>query len=277
MGGAIGSFVNVVVYRLPAGLSLIRPGSHCPLCKHPIRWHDNVPVFGWIALRGKCRDCRSPISVRYPLVEAISAAVFLGLGVGEFFLRGASLPLRPEILFGEVFRARLDMVQLAGILAYHLLFFSTLLAALLIDYDGRRVPGWLWLPAMAVGASAPLAWPWLHPVPAALLPADWIAGLADVAAGAGAGAVLGWLARPVVGRRSAAGFFLALVGTGLFLGWQSVAVLAVGSVALGGLSAVVGFRSARATFWLGMAALGWVLAWSPLVTNGIGRLWIGRW
>jgi leader peptidase (prepilin peptidase)/N-methyltransferase len=277
MGGAIGSFVNVVVYRLPAGLSLIWPGSHCPLCKHPIRWYDNVPVFGWIALRGKCRDCRSPISVRYPLVEAIAAAVFLGLGVGEFFVPWVSLPLRPEILFGEVFRARLDMAQSAGILAYHLLFFSTLLAALLIEYDGRRVTGWLWLPAMAVGALAPLAWPWLHPVPAALLPADWIAGLVDVAAGAGAGAVLGWLARPVVGRQCAAGFFLALVGTGLFLGWQSVAVLAVASVALDRLSAVVGFRSARATLWLGMAALGWVLAWSPLVASGIGRLWIGRW
>ncbi len=308
MGGAIGSFINVVVYRLPAGLSLIRPGSHCPTCKHPIRWHDNLPIFGWLVLRGRCRDCRSPISVRYPLVEAISAATFLALGVCEFLLRGANLPQRPEILFGEVFRPRLDAAQSAGTLACHLLFFSTLLAAGLIEYDGRRIPGRLWLPAMAAGGLAPLAWPWLHPVPAALLAADWIGGLADVAAGAGAGAVLGWLARPVVGRRCAAGFFLALVGTGLFLGWQSVIVLAVASVVMHGLSRGcrwlarrvrwdqrVGWversephqesspekwwgslRSTHPTLWLWMTALGWVLAWNPLVSSGIGRLWIGR-
>jgi leader peptidase (prepilin peptidase)/N-methyltransferase len=307
MGGAIGSFVNVVVYRLPTGLSLIRPGSHCPACKHPIRWHDNLPILGWVILRGRCRDCRSPISARYPLVEGISAATFLALGVCEFLLRGANLPLRPEILFGEVFRPPLDTAQLAGILAYHLLFLSTLLAAMLIEYDGQRIPGRLWLPAMAVGGLAPLAWPWLHPVPAALFPADWIGGLADVATGAGAGAILGWLARPVVGRRNAAGFLLALVGVGLFLGWQAVVVLAVASVAVHGLwrgcgwvEAKVGWALARLpnaasrvegerrragdswwrakahpTLWLWMAAIGWVLAWGPLVAGGIGRLWIG--
>jgi leader peptidase (prepilin peptidase)/N-methyltransferase len=249
MGGAIGSFVNVVAYRLPAGLSLIQPGSHCPTCKHPIRWHDNLPILGWFVLRGKCRDCRSPISVRYPLVEAISAVMFLALGVSEFLLRGVNLPLRPEIQRGDVFGPPLDMAQLAGILAYHLLFFSTLLAALLIEYDGRRIPRRLWLPAIVAGGLAPLAWPWLHPVPAALLPADWTSGLADGAAGAGAGAILGWLARPVVGRRRAAGFFLALVGAGLFLGWQSVIVLAFASIVMHALS--------RGCRWL-LASVGWV-------------------
>ncbi len=307
MGGAIGSFVNVVVYRLPAGLSLIRPGSHCPTCKHPIRWHDNLPIAGWLVLRGRCRDCRSPIPTRYPLVEAISAVTFLALGVLEFLLRGANLPLRPEIQRGEVFGPPLDAAQLAGILAYHLLFFSTLMAALLIEYDGQRIPGRLWLPAMAVGGLAPLAWPWLHPVPAALLPADWVGGLADGTAGAAAGAILGWLARPAVGRRSAAGFFLALVGAGLFLGWQSVIVLAVASVFMDGLSrgcrrlarrvgcdqlasasagppfgigsggpAAATAALSHPTLWLWMAALGWVLAWGPLVSSGFGRLWIGR-
>ena len=62
VGGAVGSFLNVVVYRLPLGISLIRPPSHCPACKQPIRWFDNVPVFGWIMLRGRCRNCRSSIS-----------------------------------------------------------------------------------------------------------------------------------------------------------------------------------------------------------------------
>ncbi|MDR0522126.1 MAG: prepilin peptidase [Planctomycetaceae bacterium] len=80
-GSCIGSFLNVAVYRLPAGKSLLYPPSHCPQCRHPIRWFDNVPVFGWLWLKGKCRDCRKPISVRYPLTEALcgvlSGSVFL--------------------------------------------------------------------------------------------------------------------------------------------------------------------------------------------------------
>ena len=82
-GGAIGSFLNVVVYRLPHGISLITPPSHCPNCKRPIRWFDNVPVFGWIMLRGRCRHCRCPISIRYPAVEAFTAAMFAALAAVE--------------------------------------------------------------------------------------------------------------------------------------------------------------------------------------------------
>jgi leader peptidase (prepilin peptidase)/N-methyltransferase len=74
LGGLlVGSFVNVVVWRLPRGESLLAPGSHCPRCTAPVRPYDNVPVLSWLALRGRCRDCRTPISVRYPLVEALCA------------------------------------------------------------------------------------------------------------------------------------------------------------------------------------------------------------
>ena len=78
-GACVGSFLNVLVYRLPRGKSLIHPPSHCPSCGNLIRWYDNVPVFGWINLRGKCRDCGSPISIRYPCVEGFCAALFGGL------------------------------------------------------------------------------------------------------------------------------------------------------------------------------------------------------
>jgi len=75
VGGLIvGSFLNVVVYRLPLGESLVLPGSYCPSCGVPIKPYDNVPVFGWLLLRGHCRSCRTPISARYPLVEALTAA-----------------------------------------------------------------------------------------------------------------------------------------------------------------------------------------------------------
>lgn len=78
-GGCIGSFLNVVAYRLPREQSLVRPGSRCPKCGKAVRWHDNVPVLGWLLLLGRCRACRARISPRYPLVEAGTAALALGL------------------------------------------------------------------------------------------------------------------------------------------------------------------------------------------------------
>ena len=76
LGLAVGSFLNVVIHRVPRGESLVRPGSHCPHCGHQIRNRHNVPVLGWLLLRGRCADCRAPISARYPLVEAGTAVLF---------------------------------------------------------------------------------------------------------------------------------------------------------------------------------------------------------
>ncbi|MCW2584842.1 MAG: Prepilin peptidase, partial [Frankiales bacterium] len=75
-GLAIGSFLNVVVWRVPRGESVVRPPSSCPQCGNEIRPRDNVPVLGWLLLRGKCRDCGLPISARYPVVEALTGALF---------------------------------------------------------------------------------------------------------------------------------------------------------------------------------------------------------
>ena len=77
IGAVIGSFLNVVIHRAPKGMSISWPGSHCPACKHPIRWYDNVPILGWLWLRGRCRDCGEKISIRYPLVELLVAALFV--------------------------------------------------------------------------------------------------------------------------------------------------------------------------------------------------------
>ena len=76
LGGLlVGSFLNVVIARLPEGESLMHPGSRCPHCGHPVRPYDNVPVLSWLWLRGRCRDCGEPISARYPLVEALTAVL----------------------------------------------------------------------------------------------------------------------------------------------------------------------------------------------------------
>jgi len=97
MGAIFGSFLNVVAYRLPRGESLARPRSRCPRCETPIKPYDNVPVLSWLALRGRCRTCRSPISARYPLVEAgtglLCALVVIAKGADEQALLGLALVL----------------------------------------------------------------------------------------------------------------------------------------------------------------------------------------
>ena len=84
-GAAVGSFLNVVIYRVPAGLSLLHPPSRCPKCRTQLKPYDNVPVLGWLWLKGRCRYCRTPIAPRYPLIEALTGALFLA-AFGQFGL-----------------------------------------------------------------------------------------------------------------------------------------------------------------------------------------------
>jgi leader peptidase (prepilin peptidase) / N-methyltransferase len=78
LGALVGSFLNVVAYRLPRHESLVSPGSHCPSCGTPVKPYDNIPLLSWLLLRGHCRGCGVPISVRYPLVEGLTAALCVG-------------------------------------------------------------------------------------------------------------------------------------------------------------------------------------------------------
>jgi len=93
LGALIGSFLNVVIHRLPLGESLVTPGSHCPACDAPVRSFDNVPVLSWLLLRGRCRSCGAPISVRYPAVELVTAASFAAVVVVRGFDDGLWLEL----------------------------------------------------------------------------------------------------------------------------------------------------------------------------------------
>ena len=101
-GLLIGSFLNVCIYRLPRDLSVIRPRSYCPKCESPIAWYDNIPVLSYLRLRGKCRKCGNPISLRYPIVELLTAAYFAltiyildatGLGVKVCLLGAIAIAL----------------------------------------------------------------------------------------------------------------------------------------------------------------------------------------
>ncbi len=102
LGACIGSFTNVVVWRLPRGESVVLPGSHCPRCGHSIRWHDNIPILSWLVLGGRCRDCGGTVSWRYPAVEALTSLLWLsallggaagGGGVPASWLPWAGFPL----------------------------------------------------------------------------------------------------------------------------------------------------------------------------------------
>ena len=126
-GAVVGSFLNVVILRLPAGESIVFPGSRCPRCGAPIRPWDNIPVFSWLALGGRCRDCRGPIAPRYPLVELANALLW------------AALAQR----FGFGF-------QLFAFAA----LCSALLAITLIDVDHWIIPDAITIPGIAAGLAA---------------------------------------------------------------------------------------------------------------------------
>jgi leader peptidase (prepilin peptidase)/N-methyltransferase len=123
LGLIVGSFLNVCIHRLPLGESIVRPRSRCPACRGEIRWYHNVPVVSWVALRGRCAACGAPISPRYPLVEAASAAVLLALwlafGASAAFAVAALLALALVVLFFTDLDHQLlpDAVTLSGTVA----------------------------------------------------------------------------------------------------------------------------------------------------------------
>ena len=136
VGAAVGSFLNVVIARLPRKMSVVTPASHCPACHAPIRWHDNVPLVSYFWLRGRCRDCESRIGWRYPVVEGGTAFLF-AVGALRFGLTPALLPA--------------------------LILFSALIAVTVIDLDHQLIPDSITLPGIVVGflvsvATQRLSW-----------------------------------------------------------------------------------------------------------------------
>lgn len=126
-GACVGSFINVVAYRLPrACMSIAKPRSRCPRCSAAIAWHDNIPVLSWIVLRGKCRKCGAPISIRYPLVEILVAALFLVV----------ALRVLPKEALRDPYRFGLSWLDFA----VRSLITGSLVALSLIDLDYRILP-----------------------------------------------------------------------------------------------------------------------------------------
>ena len=124
LGLIIGSFINVVAYRVPLKRSVVSPGSACPSCDHPLDWRDNIPVLSWLLLGGKCRHCGASISARYPIVEVATAALFV----------------ITYVEFG-----------LVGVLPGYLWFVGVTVALTLTDLDHKLIPNRILFPSTAVG------------------------------------------------------------------------------------------------------------------------------
>ena len=144
LGCAIGSFLNVCIYRMPIGLSIVSPPSHCPNCKHSIPWHLNVPLFTWLALRGKCSNCKTPISPRYFAVELITGLAFLA----SWLAVGHQSPLLA--------------------LAYCLILAGFIVASF-IDFEHFIIPDEITIGGMVVGFLCSIAVPALHKVDSRVL------------------------------------------------------------------------------------------------------------
>lgn len=231
LGANLGSFLNVVVHRLPRGESVVTGGSRCPGCGAAIRWHDNVPVVGWLMLRGRCRDCGGPISPRYPLVEA-AAAVLVGVVASvELLSGGRNLP-------GEIFAGRRPGMDgllldsdwsLVAACTVHCAVLVTLLAWALIDHDGHPVPRRWATIATALAVVAAAALPGVQPVNAGFGPA---VGLPASTMASAAGIVVGCVVGQIVGGRVAVSMLILL---GAALGWQAVVTVVVLAIVFAGL------------------------------------------
>jgi leader peptidase (prepilin peptidase)/N-methyltransferase len=206
--GAIwGSFLNVVIYRLPRGMSLVRPRSRCPECEKLITWRENIPLVSYWALRRRCRWCKTKISARYFAVELLTAVLSLALMV-------------------KCADGRLDVVEPWLVLPTFLFYFYFICAAIaiaFIDFELTVVPDLVAIPSAVMGFLAAVVlpktglWADFHPAP------SWLDSLIGVAVGAGVVLAIAGVYKLLTGRVGMGGgdaTTLAMVGA--YLGWQSL-------------------------------------------------------
>ncbi len=277
LGAVVGSFANVCIYRVPNQMSVIWPGSHCPRCLTAIKARDNVPILGWLALRGRCRSCGGRIAARYPGIEALCGSLFLAIFLADFVLGPKGRSTIPSL-------ETEDFVRLAS----HLVLASLLLIATFIDYDTYTIPDAITLPGMALGLLFGAIVPGCRPDPGHAITAWEGLKVGGIGLMVGGGTI--WVIRILGGlifRKEAMGFgdvtLVAMIGA--FLGWQVVpatlflgAVLGLAHAFLKGLNALrkilsktklaAGDHEIPFGPYLSMAALilmvGWPWAWPPL-------------
>jgi leader peptidase (prepilin peptidase)/N-methyltransferase len=202
LGLAIGSFLNVCIHRLPRQASIVNPPSACPQCGYALRWIDNIPIVSYALLAGRCRQCRAPISIRYPIVELLTMAVFLGHAV----VFGWDLLLVPRLVFA-----------------------SMLIALFAIDLEHHLLPNVITLPGILVGLAFSL-----------FLPPGIVSALIGTLVGGGTLWLIGEAYYRYSGQEGMGGGdvkMLAMIGA--FLGWKLVILTLVLSSLLGSLIGMV--------------------------------------
>ena len=185
-GLVIGSFLNVCICRLPASQSIVSPRSRCPQCGHLIRAHDNIPVLSYVFLRGRCRDCGTRISARYPLVEILSGA-FAAMTIARFGFGWTAL-----ILYSLV---------------------AAFLVITFIDLDHRIIPDVITLPGIPIGLAASFG-------PGIISPLESLIG---ILAGGGSLFLVAWIYQAIAKREGMGGGDIKLLAMiGAFIGWKGV-------------------------------------------------------
>jgi leader peptidase (prepilin peptidase)/N-methyltransferase len=185
-GACIGSFLNVCIYRIPAGLSIVTPGSSCPHCKTKISFYDNIPILGYLLLFGKCRTCKTSIALRYPFVE----------------LLGGIAALACALSFGPT---------LHGLVSFT--FIATLIVVTFIDLDHRIIPDTISLPGIPIFFLGALAVPTI----------TWQASALGILAGGGVLFAVAWGYQLMTGREGMGGGDIKLLAMiGAMIGWQGI-------------------------------------------------------
>ncbi|WHZ24139.1 MAG: Leader peptidase (Prepilin peptidase) / N-methyltransferase [Nitrospira sp.] len=228
-GAVIGSFLNVCIHRLPREESVAWPASHCPSCGQPIAAYDNIPVISYLMLRGRCRACRAPISIRYPLVEAVNA-----------------------IAYGIVFW----MFGFTATACIYAALISALIVVTGTDVSHYMIPDTVTLPGIVIGLLGAVL----------ILPVGIVDSLLGVLVGGGSLWFLAWVSPYIFGKEGMGGGDIKLMAmVGSFIGWQP-ALLAImigsllGSVIGGGLMAARVMRREQYIPFGPFLAIGSVLA-----------------
>ena len=243
-GACIGSFLNVVIHRLPRGQSLVAPPSRCPRCGYWLKWYDNIPIAGWLLLGGRCRECKNRISIQYPIVELITALLFV-------FVVWLTPP--GPLLFSR------------------LLFVCLLIPLFAIDLEHQILPNQLTIPGLAAGFLLSF-----------ITPLGWKDSVLGVVTGAGffyLAFYLYYLWRRVEGMGFGDLKMLGMIGA--FLGWKAVLMTVFLSSLVGALFGGILMLVQRkgmdlalpyGTF-LAMAAFAAMFVADPFLDWYIGRFW----
>jgi leader peptidase (prepilin peptidase)/N-methyltransferase len=243
LGLCIGSFLNVVIYRLPIGQSIVTPPSRCRKCGYQLQWYDNVPVLSWLLLRGRCRKCGVSVSIQYPIVELVTGALFVLV---------------------------IWMTPPGPLLATRLILVCILIALFGIDLEHQILPNVITLPGIAIGLLLSL-----------IAPPGWKDALLGALLGAGvlyaiAGAYYLWRREEGMGMGDVK--MLAMIGA--FLGWQAVLVTLVLSSFAGAVIGLALMAAERGNMkfalpfgtFLAIGAVVAMLAGEPLVAWYAGFL-----